>query len=353
MKHGGDIYNNRIELDFSVNKNPLALPVTVRDAINRALEQIGNYPEYDYKRLIKALADLEGCDSGQIVCGNGASEIFMGIIHTLNPAKALLIQPGFYGYEYVLEACGCEIMTYHVYEKNNFMIGEDYLDMLSPQLDMIFLGNPNNPTGRFINEDLLTAILEKAKSLNIIVVLDECFYLLGKKQKDTGNNAHERSRINMLIANYPNLIVVKAFTKLFAIPGIRIGYSICSEELAERLKMHIPEWNVSVIADEVGRACCDVLQNTDYRTYTLDMLGMSKEYLIGKLRESKIRVYESDVNFVLIKADRNLGKKLLSKGILVRDCKNYNGLGEGFYRISVQDRKNTDKLIAAINEICM
>jgi len=338
MIHGGDIYNNRIELDFSVNRNPFSLPEEVNQAINNAISQIGNYPEYDHARLKKSLARLERCNPEQILCGNGASEIFLAIMHALLPKRALLIRPGFYGYEYVCEAVNCEVVNYFTREENGFVVGEDYLEYLDESISMIILGNPNNPTGRFIDDTLLDQILEKAKLLGITVVIDECFFLLGRKEK-------KKQEMDS------DVIVVRAFTKLFAIPGVRIGYAICSEENARAISKHLPEWNISIFADEVGRACCDVLLDTDYRMFSLDLIDMSKEYLKKRLTEIGIEYYESEVNFVLIKANPDLGKRLLERGILIRECREYLGLGEGYFRISVQEKGDIDKLIEAIKEI--
>jgi len=338
MKHGGDIYNNSIDLDLSVNKNPFALPEEVYTAIEKATTQIGNYPEYDHKRLKVALAELEKCNPQQIVCGNGASEIFMAIMHAIRPKKALLIGPGFYGYEYVCDAIDCEIEYFFTKEEQGFAVTEEYLDYLDNSIDMIFIGNPNNPTGRFIDEQLLNKILSKAEYLNITVVLDECFYFLGRKEK-------KKTQVSA------NIIRVRAFTKLFAIPGVRIGYAICSEEMAGKISKQLPEWNLSQYADEVGRACCDILTETDYRLYSLDLIDMAKEYLKKRLTEIGISFYPSDVNFLLIKARPDLGEKLIKKRILIRDCREYQGLGVGYFRVAVQSKEYTDRLIKAIIEI--
>lgn len=343
MIHGGDIYNNQIELDFSVNRNPIVLPKSIPEAMQNGLLQVGNYPEYSYRRLKKAIADYEGVDISQVVCGNGASELFMAIVHALKPRRALIVQPGFFGYEYALKACECEIVEYSLNENDGFIVREDYLNYIKNDIELIFLGNPNNPTGRFIDERLLEKILSKTSDMNISVVMDECFFLLGRAED-------KRDKFE-LIKKYPNLIIIRAFTKLFAIPGIRTGYALCSAEYAEIIGKHIPEWNVSVIADEAGRACCDILQNTEYTTYSNDMISIYRRYLINKLGEVGIKVFKSEINFVLIKTSPKLGDCLLQKNILIRDCSNYKGLGQGYYRLSVQDEKTTDRLIEAIRQI--
>lgn len=341
MAHGGDIYNNRIELDYSVNLSMLGVPEAVKDRMLSCIDDISRYPEYDYMSIRKALAEYEGCDWDNISCTNGASEAFMAIAHAIRPVKALLVAPGFYGYEYCLKAVDCSIEYYYPSEEANFILGEDYLDRIDSSIDMVFLGNPNNPTGQYIDGKLLDRICNQCRENNIILVLDECFYLFGR-EKSQGINR---------IRDYSNVIVVNAFTKIFALAGLRIGYIMADCEIIRSINRHLPEWNVSVMGAEAIKGCIEILEDGSYLNELRDAVSVEREYLVCELRSLGIEVYESQVNFLLIKTEQNIYEELKKRGILIRDCSDYTGLDRGYYRIAVMSREKNVRLVESIRAV--
>ena len=218
------------------------------------------------------------------------------------------------------------------------MPDEELFDALTEETDLLFLANPNNPTGTLMNRDYLNKLLERCKEKKIYVVLDECFI------EFCGTECSALPWIE----KYPNLLLVRAFTKIYAIPGVRLGYLICSNRsLLEKIRTQIPEWNLSVFAQEAGVACAG---KTAYLEKTVNYVKNEREFLAEGLKKFGFRVFPGEANFLLIHSEKPLYEKLLGKGILIRDCMNFKGLTKGYYRIAVKKRQDNEKLLKAIGE---
>jgi threonine-phosphate decarboxylase len=339
MIHGGYIYDHDIAMDFSVNLNPLPIPDSVKDAMYQALSSVSCYPDPTQTSVRQSLAGLHTVSLAQILGGNGASELLFAIVSMLRPKKALLIQPGFFGYEHALSSVGCRISNYRLKEEDGFALTDDLIPYLEEKPDILFLTNPNNPTGKLIETDLLDRILSLCKAYRITVVLDECFYEMSSHPMDS------KTRYRDMLAAYPNLYILKAFTKLFRIPGIRSGYVLGQEENIKALRQHLPEWNMSVIAQNTAVACADCLLTTDYLLQTRRIIEEQRHFLQSKLTALGFTVYDSQSSFLLLRSQRDLYKELLSRNVLIRDCSNFHGLSKGYYRIAVKDEKSNQALL--------
>ncbi|MCD8216446.1 MAG: aminotransferase class I/II-fold pyridoxal phosphate-dependent enzyme, partial [Clostridiales bacterium] len=202
--HGGDIYRNQVIYDFSVNVNPLGVPERVRQSMEAALRDCACYPDPLAEKLRTALAQKDGVKEEQIVFGNGASELFFGIVHALKPKKVLIPIPSFSEYEKSALAVDAEVIYHRLSGEKDFALDEDIFSGLSEDIDLLYLANPNNPNGRLIDKEILLSILRFCRERGIRVVLDECFLELNA-EGTTGSMLSERE-------NYPNLILVRAFT---------------------------------------------------------------------------------------------------------------------------------------------
>lgn len=338
--HGGDIYRNKVNMDFSVNVNPLGIPESVKEAIHNAVDKLNRYPDPISEELTKELSKKHIIPSENIVVANGASEIFMSIVHGIRPRKALLLAPSFIGYKVALKAIDCEIKEYYLKEANGFDISEDFINEIASDIDIIFLATPNNPTGSFIEDELLFHILDKAKLTNTYVVLDECFIEFTEFDKEQRTNK---------ILDYPNAIVVRAFTKAYAIPGIRLGYAYCRDvNFVNLIKKNIPEWSVSYLAQVAGIAA---LNEKDYIDKSVLYIEEERKYLTDELIKMGIKIYPSKANFLLIKSDIDLYSRLLEEGILIRRCDDYTGLGKCYFRIAIKSHDENVSLCDTIKRI--
>lgn len=341
MIHGGDIYRNRVQLDFSVNINPFGMPETVKEALENAVGDAVRYPDICAEQLTAAISAWTNVPKEQLVCGNGASELFMAAVHALHPKKILIPVPSFYGYEKAAKAAGCELSFYELSKENGYALEEGILEKLTEEVDLLFLANPNNPVGNLIEPSLLTGIAKRCRKQNITLVLDECFIAF------TGTQKMDSFCVRMM--QYPNVIIIQAFTKLFAIPGVRLGYLMCgNRETAAQIREQLPEWNLSVFAQKAGTAACN---ETEYVKTSVDFICKEREWLKEKLEKQNIYVYPSKANYLLLKTKLPLYDGLLKRGILIRDCSDFRGLGREYYRVAVKNREENEELLKAIEEI--
>lgn len=341
MRHGGDIYRNKVTIDYSVNINPLGIPESVRQALMEAVENCQCYPDIEYEALKRALSHLTGAKETTILCGNGASELFVAIVRGLMPEKIMIPVPSFFGYENAATACHGSIFYYNMKEDKGFCLDEGILDELTDDVNLLFLANPNNPVGNRIAPGLLEKVLIHCREKNIAVVLDECFIEFTEEwQHYTYLQRTE---------DFPNLIVVRAFTKIFAIPGVRLGYLVCGNPLwMAQIKKQLPEWNLSVFAQKAGVAAAG---ETNYCRETIDIVKAERTYLTDELQAAGIRVYPGTANYLLVYTKFPLKKALLLQGILIRDCSNFRGLSDGYYRIAVKLREENKVLLDIIHTL--
>lgn len=340
--HGGDIYRHPDVIDFSVNTNPLGAPESVKRAVQESVADIEHYPDVRCEALREAISGFEQVNMEEILCGNGAAELFFAAVQAVRPQKALVTAPSFSEYEEALRSVGAEVEYYYLCEEDNFQIREDYVDKLSKEIDMIFLCNPNNPTGQIIDRDMLIKILDRCKKQNIIVILDECFL----EFLDEPN----RYEMSDLREEYPNLLIIKAFTKIFSMPGLRLGYAISSnQDTLEEMSWKLQQWNVSVPAQMAGVAALE--RPEEYIRQTREYVSGQREYMRNIMKMMGYVVFASKANYLFFKGRPGLEKEALEAGFLIRDCQNYEGLSEGFYRIAVRTKEENERLITWLGRL--
>ena len=343
--HGGDVYRNEVSLDFSVNLNPLGVPQEVISAAVNGLDEVTQYPDPYHAELRNAIAAAENTDPDMIVCGNGASELIMAAVHAFMPRKALVTAPCYSGYETSLEAAGTEICHYYLDEKKDFTLDEGIMAYITEDIDMVFLTNPNNPNGRLIDDKLLQKIEHRCADCGTVLLLDECFLPLTGARTDSAYSASNGTVPDVSQVN-GGILHLRAFTKTFAVPGIRLGYIFSSDtHLLNEIRLHLPEWNVSRAAEKAGAAACRLLTHTDYLDDAAMMIRTERTYLETELTALGIKVYPSDVNYILFRSEPGLYEKLLACGILIRRCANFKGLDETFYRIAVRKHADNEVLL--------
>ena len=334
--HGGDIYSNDVKLDFSVNVNPLGIPEAVKTALYEEVANCDKYPDITADRLKKAVSEMLAVPKEYVLFGNGASELFIAIIHGITPKKTVIPVPSFYGYEYAAKAAEGEIVYYETKKENDFCLQSDFLSVLTEEVELLFLANPNNPTGNLMSRKELIKVLDHCRDKGIYVVLDECFI----EFCDRGCSMLQE------IERFSNLILVRAFTKIFAIPGVRLGYLVCSNPLlSDKIGRQLPEWNLSCFAQAAGYKCA--MQAT-FVEKTVAYIEKEREFLKSGSMQADCQVFPGKGNFLLIYSKQPLYNKLLEKGILIRDCANFRGLSKGFYRIAVKSKKENEALLREV-----
>jgi len=382
--HGGNIYkifrekNIKEILDYSSNINPYGIPESLKKRITENLEILERYPDPDYIELRQKLAHLNKVDISNIVLGNGATEIIFLFMKVINPKKILIAAPTFGEYERAVKATErvenssilgdsnkkedddnsyekqkIEIEYFELKESDDFKLNLYNLkNELAKKYDLLIICNPNNPTGKFLKLSETEQILKECNKYNTKLFIDEAFI-------DFLKDGMKESIINTKENRY-NLFVTRAFTKFFAIPGLRLGYGIYfDKKLEKRISEKKEPWSVNNIAEMAGLT---VLDDTKYIEETLKWIEEEKIYMYEKLNKiSGIKVYETEVNFITGKIDEKLfleglnvkilREKMLEQGILIRDASNFNFLDERFFRLAIKDRENNDRVIQTLKKI--
>jgi len=380
--HGGNIYkvfrekNIKEILDYSSNINPYGIPESLKSRIIKNLEILERYPDPDYVELREKLANLNNVNLSDIILGNGATEIIFLFMKVINPKKILIVSPTFGEYERAVKAVGTsrnsidlscsddnknienkeiEIEYFELKESDDFKLNIGNLkNELEKKYDLLIICNPNNPTGKFLKLAQTEEILKECNKYDTKLFIDEAFIeFLADGMKESIINTEE---------NKKNLFVTRAFTKFFAIPGLRLGYGMYfDKELEQKISEKKEPWSVNNIAELAGLT---VLDDTEYIEKTLKWITKEKIYMYEKLNEiSGIKVYETEVNFITGKIYENLfseginvkilREKMLEQGILIRDASNFNFLDERFFRLAIKDRASNERVIEAMKEIFM
>ena len=338
LSHGGDIFSQPIELDFSVNINPFGMPEEVKQAIISGLDRYESYPDPLSRELREKIAVAEAINKENIICGNGAADLIYRFCLVMRPKRVLLCAPTFSDYARAAKLAGAKIIEHQLKESNNFALREDILTEIKEDIDLLFLCNPNNPDGLLLADDLLAKIIERTDKTNTLLLLDECFLPFTE-----GKSLTEK------INEFKHLFVLKAFTKIYAMAGIRLGYLISGNlDILTKISEFGQSWSVSAVAQQAGLAAIVKREKlSDLCTY----LRGERERMQLALNNMGIKTYPSAANFFLIQSKIRLYDHLLKEKILIRSCANFSGLDGNYFRLAIKRREENDILLAAIEKI--
>lgn len=330
--HGGDVYRNPIEYDFSINVNPLGMPLASIQAAHEGVVLTGRYPDYKAEQLCHAIAKAKQIPADRIIPGNGAAELLYVLGQTI-PEKALTIAPTFTGYAEAVAAGGGEL-TYASDE-------QELLAKMDDSIRLVFLCNPNNPTGTLFTREQILRVLAKAEAMQAYVCVDECFLPF----------LEEEASYSMLpyLAKHPRLLVLRAFTKIYCMAGLRLGYLACGDtELQSRIRAKLQPWNTSIPAQLAGIAA---LSDTEYLVKTRENLQAERAYLVPRLRELVAEVYDGYGNFLLFRDEPDLKERMLEVGVLIRACGDFEGLDDTYFRIGIRSHSENQEFIRRLARV--
>jgi threonine-phosphate decarboxylase len=336
--HGGAHASDSL-IDFSVSTNPFGPPPEVLEAYHKASATIASYPEPYAATLTGAIAGHLGVMPGNVLAGNGSIQLIYLIARVLRPKRPFIVIPTFSEIANSLLILGATPASIRLRRERDFQLDtRDIDDVLAHGADALFLGRPNSPTGSMLDLVDVAAIAGRCAHHRCWCVIDEAFIEF----------ADEPTSAVVLVKQYPRLIVIRSMTKLYAIPGLRLGYMVGSSEIVAELGRALEPWSVSGPAAAVGLACLaqpdrwrDEIRNTlrVERTYLEQQLGMLPEFT----------VFPSKANFLMFEVSRPeaFTLHLLQHGIMVRDLASLPGAGPGLFRIAVRSRADNDRLIEA------
>jgi threonine-phosphate decarboxylase len=348
LPHGGNVlyYSKKFGIppgkiiDFSASVNPLGPPKNSLAAMNRAFRELSRYPDPDSQELTAKIAAVHGLKDGQVLIGNGSTEFIYLLPRALGVKRALVLSPSFSDYERASELSGAKVVRLPLLEENNFSPDMKSLSRELKKCDLLFLCNPNNPTGTLMPKDGLIGLLKEASKAGTAVCIDEAFieYVPGE------------SVLNEAVKL--GAVVLRNFTKFYGMPGIRVGYAAADQKLIAKMKAVREPWTVNNLAQAAALAALD---DSQYEKKTLAQNEAERDYMFHSLSETGwLQPFSSTANFLLVKilepkiSSSSLTSRLAEKGLLVRDCSTFPGLGQRFIRVAVLSRHQNRKLIKSL-----
>ena len=347
--HGGNIYRLKREgkgelLDYSSNINPLGVPEKFKKSVIENFDILEKYPDPDYIELRESIGKYNNVDIENIVVGNGATEILFLYMKSLKPKKALIVAPTFAEYRRALESIDCEIDYFVLDEKEDFNLNmEKFIDSI-PQCDLVVMCNPNNPTGNFISLENIKKINEELKKRNIKLFIDEAFIEFIKGWED----------MTSVLLKDENIFVMRALTKFFAVPGVRLGYGITyDEEIMKKMEKYKEPWSVNSFADIAGKV---MLWDKKYIEATENWIEEEKKWFYEEsCKIENIKTFKTNVNFILVKLLKKnssaVRDEMIEKGVVVRDASNFKFLNNQYIRLAIKNRENNIKVLQALKEV--
>ncbi|WP_338471474.1 threonine-phosphate decarboxylase CobD [Niallia sp. XMNu-256] len=327
-------------IDFSANINPFGSPTSVKENWGKLFEGIETYPDPQSTSLKKKLAHFVKIDEKQILIGNGGSEIISLIGRWLAGKKVMIVQPAFSEYERVCAGNGCEVSYFHL--TKDWKVDFDSFKDKLVDIDAVFFCNPNNPTGVFFNKKMIERILGECQKHDCYLIVDEAFY----------DFVADYQSLVPFLKDYSNLLLIRSMTKMYAIPGLRLGYMMASPALVETLSTFQSHWSVNSMAMKVGELC---LAEEEYVHHAIRFMDSQREYLFSFYKKNGFQVTDSKVNFYLLK-DLELDDQiplfrfLLEKGIVPRHTFNFPGLEGRWLRFAIRTTEENQQLLEAMQE---
>jgi threonine-phosphate decarboxylase len=338
--HGGAAL--RGVLDFSASLNPLGPPPQALAAYHDSAALIARYPSPYPDDLAARLAKRHRVAPDNVVVGNGSTQLIHLLARTLRPRRPFVVIPTFSEIANAMIVAVAAPGAIPTCCESGFAIEiEQAQCALEKSADAIFIGRPNSPTGAMLSDADAAEIAARCSRRGCWCVFDEAFI-------DFAGEEHSAIR---LVVDNPHVIVLRSLTKMFAIPGLRLGYLVASRDLTGRLREAIEPWSVNVVAERVGHACLDVAQ--EFAELSRALIATERAHVFSALDSIEgIRTFVSSANFVMLEVAElgranTFAQHMLSRGIAVRDLRDLPGCAAGMYRVAVRLREENEQLIAA------
>jgi len=350
--HGGNIksivdHGKNGSLDFSASINPLGYPENVRKVLLENFDDILHYPDIDCSTLRKYIGQKVGRSEDEIIVGNGSTELFYLIPRALRPNEGIVFQPTFSEFTEALKCSHAEVINNVLREEDDFYFKYHKNHFKDKKVEMVFLCNPNNPTGQLVEKSIIMDMIKQHPSVTFVV--DEAFIdFVDEPEKFSITN--EAGKIS-------NLIVVRSLTKFYGFPGLRVGYLVAHADLVKKMMEYKEPWSVNTLAQFAAMAA---LEDNEFFSKSRDFISNERLYLFNEIANIHgFSPYKPSANYIFIRINMRdmtsslLRKRLLEYGIAIRDCSNFLGLNNKYFRVAVRTRKENTTLISTLKTLLM
>lgn len=334
--------NSKDIIDFSSNINPYLID-NLEKYLLEGLKECVKYPDINYTNLRNNISKYLDIDSSLIIPGNGATEIIYLLMRSIGKRLAIL-NPTFSEYERGAKLNDLEVINLYLDKDKDFEIDIDNVKENIDKFDSLFICNPSNPIGKVYNLDELLKLLNKH---NKLLIIDETFMEFTEEEQKYSLVKH--------ISKNKNIFIIKAVTKFFGMPGLRLGYGVCSNKhLLEKMYRIKEPWSINTFADKLSDY---IFQDEKYINDSKSYFAKEREFMVKNLSKlDNIKVYKTDTNFILIKLKEKKANKLkqelfISANILIRDASNFKNLDDNYIRVAIKSHKENVELINQLNKI--
>jgi threonine-phosphate decarboxylase len=356
--HGGNVwefsekYDVPVDeiIDFSISTNPFGAPETALESIRKHLNLVKHYPDPDPEWLLEALAKSAGAEPNNVILGNGSTELIylFNEVFLEDGYEAVIPVPSFSEYKAAIERFGGNMTFIRCDSSKNFHLNVEELEnTISKKTRVIFLCNPNSPTGVLYDKADILRIIRFAAERNVLVFLDEDYI-------DFVDDA-KRYSMAEYVNEYNNLFVLRSLTKFFGLAGVRIGYGIGAPELVSAMNNVKMPWSINSLAMFATEAA---INDTDFIKKSRLLVSQSRTEMLELSKSIPwLKVYPSETNFLLVEiiqgdfTSTQIKEVLAKKGLLIRDCKDFDGLNNRFFRVTVRKPEENKKLIEQIKSV--
>ncbi|SFL13628.1 L-threonine O-3-phosphate decarboxylase /adenosylcobyric acid synthase (glutamine-hydrolysing) [Paenibacillus sp. 1_12] len=347
--HGGDLWtaaetfgkSKEQFLDYSSNMNPLGPPAIVEQILRDHWRDLAAYPDPAVRELRSKLADRYKISVESILVGNGAAELIDLAVRVLQPAVMAVSRPSFSEYEEAAEKAGGRILDIPLHAYNHFELQLSDVEHARAASDLLFLGSPNNPTGRLLSDPIKAYLAKSGKP----VIIDEAFIDFSPEE--------EQLTMIRIAAQSNHLMVIRSMTKFYSIPGLRLGFIVAHPDQIRRLQQLQVQWSVNMLAQLVG---IGVMADHDYEQRTHKWLAKERPWLIDQLQQLGLHVTPSDTNYLLFSLSglgltaKEMQQEMGQRGVLIRDASRFHGLDATYIRVAIRLREQNERLIAALQD---
>ncbi len=349
--HGGKIYaaarllgvHPSDIIDFSASINPLGLSASARKALVESMDDLAHYPDCLQNELKSSLSLMHGVSGKNIALANGSTELIYNLPFVFKGKRALVVAPAFSEYAISLRQHGFQVDYLILSPEDGFAIDRSSVaSALKCNYSAIYLCNPGNPTGKLYPREIIEEISSLCSETGTFMVIDEAFI-----------DFCEEESAELIAIKNGNSVVLRSMTKFYGFPGLRLGYAVAAEPLAERLERAGGVWSVNALALGAGVAA---VNDREYADRTVSYVAEQRRRLMDRLRSvAALKPFESAANFILVEimareSAARLQEELLKKRVLIRDCAGFKGLSPSFFRIAVRTGDENDRLAELLSE---
>lgn len=345
-EHGGKVWDGVPDrwMDFSANINPLGCPSVIRDEIKKAVQYIGYYPDADMKSATRNIADYLGVDKSCVLPTNGGISALHHIVQTAKPQRVIILAPCFVEYRHIAEVGNAKVVVLPLLNgRHSVELPIDDIKSVARAGDMLIICNPVNPIGHAFSKDEIINCIEIMNSCGGYIVIDEAFI-----------DYRPENTMTSYIEDNDRLIIAGSLTKMFAIPGVRLGYICAKNNTIDSMKSVQMPWVLSCFASAATNGLKDI---NEFVERSIESNNVNRRALKKRLEELGVYVFDSCANFLFADLKdvgvtaKRLAMRLREENILIRDCSNYDMIDECYARFAVKSKHDNDSLLKAIKGV--